>query len=125
MESKINDFESILALEVGAIIELKTLILSSAKVTISKVKRFKGGEFKCWRNEDTFKIFVQKTSDEPKVISWTQIMRNMITGQVMQVGLKNDSEVRRVRATASQLRIDNIFIKVTSKKLNVTITREI
>lgn len=124
MRISTNDFESLVELKVNSSIVLNTRNLSSAKSTISKVKKLTKGSYELKQHDD-FKIEVFRLEDKPLEISWTKTMRSMIAGTCINHTFKNQAELKKVRATASNLKHDSVIIKIVSNKLSATITREI
>lgn len=124
MKIPINDFESIFELKVGDSIALKTSNLMSAKCTVSKVKRMTGGDYSVEQLEDE-SIIVNRKENKEKPISWTKKMRMMIVGTSFEVVFEDKSEIKKVRATASNLKHHGIHVVVENNKLNCKITREL
>lgn len=124
MKIPINDFESIFELKVGESIELKTNNIMSAKCTVSKVKRMTGGYYKVQQLENDT-IIVSRETNKEKTISWTKKMRMMLVGSCLEVVFEDKSEIRKVRATASNLKHYGVHVVVENNKLNCKITREL
>lgn len=105
-------------------IVLNTHNLSSVKSTISRVKRFTNGSYIATQLED-LKIKVERTKNQKKRLSWTKKMRYMLVGQTTSYDCKNHEELRKMRATASNLKSEGVIVKITSNKLSALITREL